>query len=44
VFEKLRPSLQAVPREVSVEGGLWCSAGASKLQEPMPRLMMTLGS
>ena len=39
VFENLRPSLQVVLRAVSMEGGLWCSAGASKLQELMPSLL-----
>jgi hypothetical protein len=28
-----------VLRAVSLEGGLWCSAGASKLQELMPGLL-----
>ena len=37
VFEKKRPSIQDVLRSVSLEGGLWCSAGASKLQELMSR-------
>ena len=39
VFENSRPSLQVVLRAVSMEGGLRCSAGASKLQELMPRLL-----
>jgi len=32
VFEKKRPSIQDVLRSVSLEGGLWGLAGASKLQ------------
>jgi len=39
MFENSRPSLQVVLWAVSMEGGLWCSAGASKLQELMPRLL-----
>jgi hypothetical protein len=39
VLENSRPSLQVVVRAVSLEGGLWCSAGASKLQELMPGLL-----
>jgi len=39
VFENSRPCIQTVLRAVSIEGGLWCSAGASKLQELMPRLL-----
>jgi hypothetical protein len=39
VFENSRPSLQVVLRAMSREGGLWCSAGASKLQELIPRLL-----
>jgi hypothetical protein len=38
-FENSWLSLQVVLRAVSMEGGLWCSAGASKLQELMPRLL-----
>jgi hypothetical protein len=33
VFDNKRPSVQEVLRTISAEGGLWCSAGASKLQE-----------
>jgi hypothetical protein len=33
VFDNKRPNIQEVVRAVSSEGGLWCSAGASKLQE-----------
>ena len=39
VFDKKRPSVQEVLRAISSEGGLWCSAGASKLQELVFRLM-----
>ena len=39
VFENSRPCIQTVLRAVSIEGGLWCYAGASKLQELMPRLL-----
>ncbi|RCV40474.1 LOW QUALITY PROTEIN: hypothetical protein SETIT_9G056800v2 [Setaria italica] len=33
VFEKVRPKTQEVLRAISNEGGLWCMAGASRLQE-----------
>jgi hypothetical protein len=33
VFDNKRPSVQEVITAISLEGGLWCSAGASKLQE-----------
>jgi len=42
VFEKKRPSIQDVLRSVSLEGGLWYSAGASKLQELMSRSLFYL--
>jgi hypothetical protein len=38
VFEKKRPCVQEVLRSVRLEGGLWCLAGASKLQELAFRL------
>ncbi|RCV13690.1 hypothetical protein SETIT_2G366000v2 [Setaria italica] len=37
VFEKVRPKTQEVLRAISNEGGLWCMAGASKLQELVSR-------
>lgn len=40
VFEKKRPNIQEVLRSVSLEGGLWCSAGASKLQELVSRSLI----
>ena len=39
VFGNKRPSVQKVLRAISSEGGLWCSAGASKLQELVFRLL-----
>lgn len=33
VFDNVRPNIQEVLRSVNTEGGLWCLAGASKLQE-----------
>ena len=33
VFDNKRPNIQEVFRAISSEGELWCSAGASKLQE-----------
>ena len=33
VFDNKWPSVQEVLRSISAEGVLWCSAGASKLQE-----------
>jgi hypothetical protein len=36
-----RPSVQEVIRAVSLEGGLWCLAGASKLHELVLRLLPT---
>ena len=33
VFDKKRPSVHEVLAAISSEGGLWCSAGAAKLQE-----------
>ena len=33
VFDNGQPSVQDVLRSISAEGSLWCSAGASKLQE-----------
>ena len=33
VFDNSRPSVEEVLKAVNVEGGLWCLAGASKLQE-----------
>ena len=42
VFEKKRPSVQDVLRSVSMQGGLWCSAGASRLQELMSRSLFYL--
>uniref|UniRef100_K4AME8 Uncharacterized protein n=1 Tax=Setaria italica TaxID=4555 RepID=K4AME8_SETIT len=37
VFEKVRPTIQEVLRAISNEGGLWCMAGASRLQELLSR-------
>jgi hypothetical protein len=37
VFDNKRPSVQEVITAISLEGGLWCSAGASKLQELVVR-------
>ena len=42
VFEKKRPSVQDVLRSVSMEGDLWCSAGASRLQELVSRSLTSL--
>jgi hypothetical protein len=39
VFENSRLCIQTVLRVVSIEGGLWCSVGASKIQELMPSLL-----
>ena len=39
VFDNKRPSIQDVLWAISPEGGLWCSAGASKLQELVFRLL-----
>jgi hypothetical protein len=33
VFDNSRPCVEEVLKAVNVEGGLWCLAGASKLQE-----------
>jgi hypothetical protein len=33
VFDNSRTSVEEVLKAVNVEGGLWCLAGASKLQE-----------
>ena len=41
VFDNKRPSVQEVIRVVSLEGGLWCSAGASKLHELVLGLLPT---
>jgi len=38
VFDNMRPNVQEVLRAISSEGGIWCSAGASKLQELVLRL------
>ena len=42
VFEKKRPSIQEVLRFVSMEGGLWCSAGASRLHQLVSRSLTSL--
>ena len=39
VFDNKRPSVQEVLRAINAEGGLWCSAEASKLQELVFRLL-----
>jgi hypothetical protein len=42
VFEGNRPNVQAVLLSVSGEGRLWCLAGASRLQELIPRPAIVL--
>lgn len=42
VFDNSRPNILKVVSSVSTEGGLWCMAGASKLQELMSRLSRSL--
>jgi len=42
VFEKKRPSIQDVLRSVSMEGGLWCSDGASRLHQLVSRSLTSL--
>jgi hypothetical protein len=42
VLEGNRPNVQAVPLSVSGEGRMWCLAGASRLQELIPRPALPL--
>jgi hypothetical protein len=42
VFEGNRPNVQAVPLSVSREGRMWYLAGASRLQELLPRPALPL--